>query len=1111
MKLILWLPGLICCFVIGTSVDVLAAPPAPVQVIKLPDDTKVSFGKDIRPILQKKCFVCHSGNVQKGGLDLGSFANLMKGGDSGAVIQPGASSRSSFVQSVGRNAEPFMPPPDEQDAIPFTPRELALVKLWIDQGATAPTTPAPITFRPLPKSVQIVRAIALAADKSIVVSGRANQIHIYQPVSGKYLGSLRRGRAGESTPPIVGNSAAHASVVEALAISPDSGSVASGSFAEVVVSSLRTGQPLFVNSGFAHRVVALDFSPDGRYVAAVGGAPTVSGEIKVLDAATGSVVLEIPDGHSDTVYGVRFSPDGRMLATCGADLSINLFSFPDGRRLRTLDGHTHHVLDVAWQADGRLLASAGADKKVRLWDLQTGEQLTRINRGGGAISTVWLEHSKQVSRVQFIGRSTHLLTCNGDEPVADWHLEKEMRTGNYAKPYFRGRSVQSFGEPRADYRYAAAASNDRAVVAIGGRRGTVRLFNGLDGKPLHDLTPPESLTQFNGSREPRHAEKQPAAPQPPTAKLQGHHGYVSRAIYSPDGKTITSAGFDGTVRLWEAESHKPLQVLAGHDGYVRDIAFSLDGSVLVSCGADERVIVWNVANGREQATLHGHVGDVNRVCFLSDGTLCSAGRDGTICLWDISNERRPSTLAAHSAVVRAMDRSPDGGMFATVGDDHSIKLWDSHQLASEDGSANADRPKPACVIQGHADDVLCIAYSADGQRLVSASADGLVKVWDAKTGSEILSVKAHAGAAYSAAFSRDGKTIASAGADQLVKTWDATDGKPKSSLKGHTAEVYRVVFSGDGGTLASASHDMSIRLWDAQSGKPGRTLKGHQGYVRSVVFSPDNLKLATASADRTLKLWDLKSGKTTQTLSGHTGIVFDVAFSSDGKTVASASDGAIKLWDVESGKETATLLGHTGDVYRVMFEADGRHLVSCGEDGTVRRWSTASGRPPQIISAHRDGVASVAAAPSNDQFASCGQDGLIKLWTKSNERPFATLQGHSHLIVDVQFSPDGKTLASASHDGTLKLWDVASKTERQTFRGHDNLVTSLGFGPNNRQLVSTSYDGTIRMWDLKTATSQVLASGLTQPLSVRFSPSGRFVISTQHDSDVLTWKVPDGR
>ncbi len=173
--------------------------------------------------------------------------------------------------------------------------------------------------------------------------------------------------------------------------------------------------------------------------------------------------------------------------------------------VQELEGHTHHVLDVAWQSDGKLIASAGSDRKVRLWDLATGEQLTRLNRGGGKINTVWLEHDKPVNRLRFVGDTTYILTSSGNQPVQLWDLTKEMRPGNYAKPYFRGRVLRSFGDGE-EFAYGIDASSDGGIVVAGGRSGVARLFNGKDGELVRELAPPEELeppeSQASGGRKP---------------------------------------------------------------------------------------------------------------------------------------------------------------------------------------------------------------------------------------------------------------------------------------------------------------------------------------------------------------------------------------------------------------------------------------------------------------------------------------------------------------------------------------------------------------------------------------------------------------------------------
>ena len=281
-----------------------------------------------------------------------------------------------------------------------------------------------------------------------------------------------------------------------------------------------------------------------------------------------------------------------------------------------------------------------------------------------------------------------------------------------------------------------------------------------------------------------------------------------------------------------------------------------------------------------------------------------------------------------------------------------------------------------------------MAFSPDGQRLASASGDETVKVWDAATGQETLTLKGHTGAVKSVAFSPDGKRLASASCDQTVKVWDAATGQETLTLKGHTGVVTGVAFSPDGKRLASASQDRTVKVWDAATGQETLTLKGHTDRVTSVAFSPDGKRLASASEDQTVKVWDAATGPGDAHPQGtHRRWSCGVAFSPDGKRLASASrDRTVKVWDAGDGPGDAHAQGAHRRVYGVAFSPDGTRLASASDDGTVKVWD-----------------------------ARTGQETL-------------TLKGHTGRVTSVAFSPDGTRLASASLDKTVKVWDAREVT-----------------------------------------------------------------------------------
>ncbi len=215
----------------------------------------------------------------------------------------------------------------------------------------------------------------------------------------------------------------------------------------------------------ADRVIALDFSPDGKLLATGGGEPSRSGELKLWNPADGSLVKTIADAHSDTIFGVRFSPNGQTLATCAADRFVKLFDVAGGTLVRPLEGHTGHVLGVAWQSDGRILASCGADNVIKVWDVAAGEQRRTIEGFG-----------KEVTSIAFVGASPRVMTACGDRTVRLHNVEN----GGQERGYGGGN----------DFLYAVAVSPDGKTVAAGGQEGVLRVWNVENTQLLRTIEPP---------------------------------------------------------------------------------------------------------------------------------------------------------------------------------------------------------------------------------------------------------------------------------------------------------------------------------------------------------------------------------------------------------------------------------------------------------------------------------------------------------------------------------------------------------------------------------------------------------------------------------------------
>lgn len=568
-------------------------------------------------------------------------------------------------------------------------------------------------------------------------------------------------------------------------------------------------------------------------------------------------------------------------------------------------------------------------------------------------------------------------------------------------------------------------------------------------------------------------------------RLEGHEGYVMQARFSPDGKTIATANYDNTVKIWNSDGKKILTL--EHSSQVADVSFSPNGEIIATASRDGTAKLWNL-QGKLLANIKAYKSDVLSVSFSPNGQTIATAGDNTVKLWSLDGSL-VKTLNGHTGTVYKVTFSRDGKI-ATASYDKTVKLWDAQGNLIN-------------TFKGHTDAVLSVDFSPDGQTLASASNDKTVILWDVKKSKQITSPLIYPDTVRDVIFSPDGQIIATASEDKTVKLWRSRDYQLIETLNGHQGAVTSLSFNPKGNILASSSYDKTVKFWRLNDWLT--TLNGHSAAIYSVDISPKSNMIATASGDNTVKLWDLQ-GKLLKTLKGHTQPIASVNFSPDGELIVSGgNDKTVRRWNLQGQEIKPPLTGHSKSITSVALSPNNHTIASASLDGTVKLWSR-EGKPVKTLKGNIKKASSVSFSPDGKIIAAASRDtGIVQLW-KSDGNPLRSWKTHNGSIGNIRFSPNGQVIATASEDNTVKLWNL-NGVYLNSLKGHNAAIWGLDFSPDGRMIATASDDSTVKIWSDRAVLITTIIGHRDFVNSLKFSPDSKMLATASSDTTAMLWNI----
>lgn len=618
----------------------------------------------------------------------------------------------------------------------------------------------------------------------------------------------------------------------------------------------------------------VSLSPDRNRVVSA----TNYNKVLIWDAETGQNI-KLLEGHTDGVNYAEYSPDGNYIVSASYDSTVRIWEAETSEVYRVLKGHREVVWDANFSKDGKMVLSNSADSTIRLWSVESGKEIMTIPGVVGAISPnckyvssislagaiqMWSIEKKELLYtipynspahcIDFSPDNRRIVVAYENQATVIWDVETENRI------CMMGDSL-SMDYYHYDFMYhvAAYSPDGRYVLTVGSFGNIIRIWDAETGEKLSSL----DGRRFEFFPDGRHLlsiswdNKNLLVFDFETQKIKeivvDDSNDVSladaQAFINSSGKIVATLR-NGTRMIWDMDYMEYTKRMVAYDK-VEYASFSPDGGRIVAGLANGSVEVWDVSSGERLNVYYGN-GTIYEVMYSPDGRHIlsvspSTSPNGMSTVWDVDSDDVVCTIDGYRARY-----SPDGKHLVAISKKENEK---TSQVTCQIVLYDAHTGAKIKELAEYPHYIEYVAYSSEGDRIVTVSYDNRIIIWDADTG-EQLNQLLESTTFCSAEFDPEGKCIVAGIYDNtMFMIWEIETGK-KRFINESDFTVLSASYSHDGNYIVSV-FDNDIRVWDAEKGTLIQNLEGHTKMVVSALFSPDDSCIVSASYDGTIRIWPI--------------------------------------------------------------------------------------------------------------------------------------------------------------------------------------------------------------------------------------------------------------